>query len=57
MVDNVGASSGHRLDRDLMPPGSQLLDRRGNKTNTIFVSFDFLRNADEHGRFPTAVSL
>ena len=56
-VTNTGANSGHRLDRDLMAPDYQLSDRRRSEADAVFVSFDFFRNADEHGRFQTAVSL
>ena len=50
LVGKAGARACHGLDRDPMSPRGQFPDRRGSEADAVFVGFDFLGNADQHGR-------
>jgi len=53
VVGQPGADPRHRLDQDLVPRPSQLLDPHRQQRNAVLVAFDLFGDSDDHGLAPT----
>ena len=50
VVRETAPKTGSNLDDDTVATGDELLRACGNERDAVFVGFDFLGNADFHGR-------
>ena len=51
-IGEAGAQAGTRLNQNAVALGRELVHGRRHKPHAIFVVFDFLGNADQHGKSP-----